>query len=58
MARALIHLGSVLLLMLLGFLTVSVLIKDGFTLPIAFSLFIIVLLGVGVLGALGTPPDD
>jgi hypothetical protein len=40
----------------LGFLTVAAIVEQGFTLASALSIFIIVLLGVGIIGALRNPP--
>jgi hypothetical protein len=39
-----------------GFLTVAAIIEQGFTLASLLSIFIIVLLGVGIVGALRNPP--
>jgi hypothetical protein len=38
------------------FLTLSAVSKEGFTLASAVSIFILVLLGVGIVGALFNPP--
>jgi hypothetical protein len=58
MARTAV-LGAVLaLLALLAFLTVRVMIEDGFTILVALSLLILALIGFGVLGALTAPPDE
>ncbi len=48
--------GSLVLICLLGFLTVSVLVRQGIDVLVVASLAILVLLGVGVLGALASPP--
>ena len=40
----------------LGFLTVAAIVEQGFTLASLLSIFIIVLLGVGIIGALRNPP--
>jgi len=50
--------ASLALIGLLGFLTISVMIDDGFTLLIALSLLIVGMLGFGVVGALTTPPGE
>jgi hypothetical protein len=42
---------------LLALLTIRVLINKGFTPFVALSLLILGFLGVGVLGALSTPPE-
>jgi hypothetical protein len=40
----------------LGFLTVAAIIEQGFTAASALSIFIVMLLGVGIVGALRNPP--
>jgi len=40
----------------LGFLTVAAIVEQGFTLASLLSIFIIVLLAVGIIGALRNPP--
>jgi len=50
--------ASLGLIGLLGYLTVSVMIDDGFTPLIALSLLIVGMLGFGVVGALTTPPEE
>lgn len=50
--------ASLGLIGLLAYLTIRVMINDGFTPVVALSLLILALLGVGVLGALTTPPDE
>jgi hypothetical protein len=39
-----------------GFLTLSAVSQQGFTLASAISIFVLVLLGVGIVGALLNPP--
>lgn len=51
-------LASLALIGLLAFLTISVMIDDGFTPLVAVSLLILGLLGFGVVGALTTPPKE
>ncbi|MBA3739002.1 MAG: hypothetical protein ACR2FZ_05865 [Thermoleophilaceae bacterium] len=51
-------LASLGLIGLLGYLTISVMIDDGFTPLIALSLLIVGMLGFGVVGALTTPPEE
>ena len=51
-------LASLALIGLLAFLTISVMINDGFTPLVAVSLLILGLLGLGVVGALTTPPKE
>jgi hypothetical protein len=41
-----------------GFLTVAAIVEQGFTLASLLSIFIIVLLGVGIVGALRNPPRE
>lgn len=50
--------ASLGLIGLLGYLTISVMIDDGFTPLIALSLLIVGMLGFGVVGALTTPPEE
>jgi hypothetical protein len=49
--------GSLLLICLLGFLTISVAVEHGIDILVIVSLLILALLGFGVIGALTTPPD-
>jgi hypothetical protein len=58
MARTLALLGSLAMVCLLAFLTVSVAIDDGVTPLVVVSIIILALLGIGVLGALTSPPPD
>ena len=51
-------LASLALIGLLAYLTISVMINDGFTPLVAVSLLILGLLGFGVVGALTTPPRE
>ena len=51
-------LASLALIGLLAFLTISVMIDDGFTPLVAVSPLILGLLGFGVVGALTTPPKE
>jgi hypothetical protein len=39
-----------------GFLTFRAVVEQGFTLASALSIFILVLLGLGIVGALRNPP--
>ena len=57
-ARTAALLASLALIGLLAFLTISVMIDDGFTPLVAVSLLILGLLGFGVVGALTTPPKE
>jgi hypothetical protein len=56
--RTLVIAGSFVLICLLGFLTVSVLVREGIDVLVVVSLLVLALLGFGVLGALTTPPPD
>ena len=57
-ARTAALLASLALIGLLAFLTISVMIDDGFTPLVAISLLLLGLLGFGVVGALTTPPKE
>ena len=57
-ARTAALIASLALIGLLAFLTISVMITDGFTPLVAISLLILGLLGFGVVGALTTPPKE
>jgi hypothetical protein len=50
--------GALLIIGLLAFLTLRVAINDGVDFLVVISFVILALLGVGVLGALGAPPDE
>jgi hypothetical protein len=58
MARTLVLLGSLAIISLLAFLTVTVAIEEGIDILVIVSLIVLALLGFGVLGALTTPPSD
>jgi hypothetical protein len=58
MARTVVLLGSLALICLLGFLTVSVMVREGIDFLVLVSLLILALLGFAVLGALTSPPPD
>ena len=58
MGRTLALLGSLAIICLLAFLTISVAIDDGVTPLVVVSVIILALLGFGVLGALTSPPPD
>lgn len=57
-ARTAVLVASLGLIGLLTYLTIRVVIKDGFTPMVALSLLILALLSVGVIGALTTPPEE
>jgi hypothetical protein len=50
--------ACVVMICLLGFLTLSVLAREGVDILVVVSLIILALLGFGVLGALTAPPPD
>jgi hypothetical protein len=58
MARALVLAASLGIICLLGFLTISVAIREGVDILVIVSLAVLALLGFGVLGALTSPPPD
>jgi hypothetical protein len=58
MARTFVLLGSLAIIALLAFLTVSVAIEDGIDILVVVSVIVLALLTFGVLGALTTPPSD
>lgn len=58
MARTAILGLSLALICLLGFLTVSVAVRDGISIVVVASILILAVLGFGVLGALTSPPPD
>ena len=57
-ARTAALVASLGLIGLLAYLTIRVMINDGFTPLVALSLLILALLGFGVLGALTAPPEE
>jgi hypothetical protein len=58
MARTLVLGFSLAIISLLAFLTVSVAVREGIDILVVVSGIVLLLLGVGVLGALSTPPRD
>lgn len=58
MARNFVLASALLLIGLLAFLTISVAVDEGVDILVVVSLFVLALLGFGVLGALTTPPDE
>jgi hypothetical protein len=50
--------GALALVALLTFLTVSVIVQDGIDVLTIVSLVILLVIGVGVFGALSNQPDD
>ena len=51
-------LASLSLIGLLAYLTIRVVLDDGFTPLVGLSVLILALLGFGVLGALTAPPEE
>ena len=58
MGRSLALVGSLALICLLAFLTLSVAFKHGVDPLVLVSLLVLALLAVGVIGALNSPPND
>jgi hypothetical protein len=56
MARTLVLGGTLAIICLLAFLTISVAVRDGIDVLVVVSVIVLALLGIGVLGALSTPP--
>jgi hypothetical protein len=58
MTRTLVLVGSLAIICLLGFLTVSVAVREGIDVLVVASLIVLALLGFGILGALTSAPPD
>jgi hypothetical protein len=58
MARTFVLLGSLALICLLAFLTLTVAVEDGIDILVIVSFAVLALLGFGVLGALTSAPPD
>jgi hypothetical protein len=56
MGRTLALIGSLAIICLLAFLTISVAIERGIDVLVVLSVIILALLGFGILGALTSPP--
>jgi hypothetical protein len=56
-AQAVLILAAALIAFL-AYLTVKVMINDGFDVLVGISLVVLAILGFGVLGALGSSTDD
>lgn len=50
--------GTLALIGLLAYLTISVIIRDGFTVLVFVSLLILAMFSFGVVGALINPPKE
>jgi hypothetical protein len=57
-ARNLVLGGSLVLIGLLAFLTLSVMVREGVDALVLLSLLVLALLAFGVLGALTSPPPE
>lgn len=57
MGRLIALVGSLAIICLLAFLTISVAVERGIDVLVVLSVIILALLGFGVLGALTSPPD-
>jgi hypothetical protein len=58
MTRTLVLAASLVIICLLGFLTISVAVRQGVDVLVVLSLIVLALLGFGVLGALTSAPPD
>jgi hypothetical protein len=58
MGRTLALVGSLAIICLLAFLTISVAVDEGIDVLVVLSGVILALLGIGVLGALTSRPPD
>ena len=58
MARTLALGGTLAIICLLAFLTISDALEDGIDILVVVSGIVLALLGIGVLGALSSPPPD
>ena len=58
MGRTLALVGSLAIICLLAYLTISVALERGIDVLVVLSVIILALLGFGVLGALTSPPPD
>jgi hypothetical protein len=56
MTRSLVLVAALLFIVGFAFLTISAVSQQGFTLLSAVSIFVLVLLGIGIAGALLNPP--
>jgi hypothetical protein len=58
MGRTLVLAGSLAIICLLAFLTISVAVREGIDVLVVVSIIVLAMLGFGVLGALMSPPPD
>lgn len=58
MARTFVLAASLMIIGLLAFLTITVAIEQGIDILVVVSLIVLALLGIGVIGALTSPPPD
>ena len=58
MSRTLVLSATLALIALLAILTITVAVRNGVDVLVVLSLMVLGLIGVGVLGALTSPPPD
>ena len=58
MGRNAALIGSLVIIGLLAYLTISVAINEGIDILVVTSVVILAVLGFGVIGALTAPPDE
>jgi hypothetical protein len=58
MGRTVAFVGSLAIICLLAFLTISVAVEEGIDILVIVSLVVLAVLGFGVLGALRSAPPD
>ena len=58
MARNVVLVIALVMICGLAYLTLSVAVEDGIDVLVVLSIFVLLLLGFGVLGALTAPPED
>jgi hypothetical protein len=57
-ARTFALAGSLVIICLLAFLTISVAVREGIDVLVVLSVIVLALISIGVLGALTSPPPD
>jgi hypothetical protein len=57
-SRSFVLAASLVLICLLGFLTLTVALKNGVDILVIVSFVILAMLGSGVIGALTSPPEE
>ena len=58
MARTAVLGASLTIIGILAVLTTSVAIRQGVDILVVISLLVLIVLGIGIVGALSTPPPD